>query len=194
MALKHLLLGFIHQKASSGYSLHKRIFEPIQPTLSQIYRALNDMAAEGLVDFDRVEQKKLPARNVFYITGAGLEELRRWIRERGELSPIREPFLQLLWFGSVVDKEDVIAKIQTYIDSKKIESQYYEVEATKSTQGVRKTRVSKLTKLYRELVFDYVRLRISTELGWAEAAKQRISGFLEESVSRTSGPSKRKQM
>ncbi|MBM3182665.1 MAG: PadR family transcriptional regulator, partial [Chloroflexi bacterium] len=162
---------------SSGYSLHKDIFVPMKPTLSQIYRTLNDMSTEGLVESDRVEQKKLPARNVFHITESGYDELRQWIRAKSELAQIREPLLQILWFGSVVDKEDILSKVRAYIEEKKGELQYYEAEATKSGRKVKKTQASTLDVFYQNLVFDYIRRRSKVELEWAEVAAQLILEF-----------------
>jgi len=177
MALKHLLLGFLARKPSSGYSLHKDIFVPMRPTLSQIYRTLNDMSTEGLVESDRVEQKKLPARNVFHITESGYDELCQWIRSKSELAQIREPLLQILWFGSVVDKEDILSKVRAYIEEKKRELQYYEAEATKSGRKGKKTHTSTLDIFYQSLVFDYIRRRSKVELEWAEVAAQLILEF-----------------
>jgi len=177
MALKHLLLGLLARKPSSGYSLHKDIFVPMRPTLSQIYRTLNDMSTEGFVESDRVEQKKLPARNVFHITESGYDELRQWIRSKSELAQIREPLLQILWFGSVVDKGDILSKVRAYIEEKKGELQYYEAEATKSGRKVKKTQTSTLDVFYQNLVFDYIRRRSEVELEWAEVAAQLVLEF-----------------
>jgi len=177
MALKHLLLGLLARKPSSGYSLHKEIFVPMRPTLSQIYRTLNDMSTEGLVESDRVEQKKLPARNVFHITESGYDELCQWIRSKSELAQIREPLLQILWFGSVVDKEDILSKVRAYIEEKKRELQYYEAESIKSGRKGKKTHTSTLDIFYQNLVFDYIRRRSKVELEWAEVAAQLILEF-----------------
>ena len=81
MSLKHGLLGFLSYSPKTGYELAKMFFDPIKPSISLIYRKLNEMAEESLVTFERVDQEKLPYRNVFHITPAGRAELERWLRE-----------------------------------------------------------------------------------------------------------------
>ena len=178
MALKHVLLGFLTFKPSSGYTLHKLFFEPVRPMLPQIYRALNEMNSEGLVEFDRVQQQTLPARNVFRLTQAGRVELENWIVGPSEVPPMREAMVQRVWFGSVVKQEDLITNIKTYIDKKKQEIEYYNTTGRENAgRSEKKGYGSPLDRLYWRLYVDYVRRRGNAELEWAEDVIRQISKF-----------------
>ena len=192
MALKHVLLGLLAYKPSSGYSLHKMFFDPARPMLSQIYRALNEMYAEGIVDFERVEQKKLPARNVFHLTKAGRGELDKWIRKPWAVGSIREPFVLILWFSRLVKKEDIIENVKTYRDKKKDELEYYNSDAKGRVQKSWKGYGNPLDKFYWDLAFDYIQRRGTAELEWAEATIKRISNLKTEHGIDT-GEAKRKK-
>jgi DNA-binding PadR family transcriptional regulator len=60
MSLKYVLLGFLTYGPESGYSLRKRFFQPGMPKLSQVYRTLKEMAAEGLVTSHGSSRKSAP--------------------------------------------------------------------------------------------------------------------------------------
>ena len=183
MALKHVLLGLLSLKPSSGYSLHKFFFEPGRPMLPQIYRALNDMYAEGFVDFDRVEQKKLPARNVFRVTPAGRAELEKWVEGPSSVPPFREAIMQRVWFGSVAKNEGITANIKAYIEKKKEEIEYYHNKGRElSEKSLKRGYGGPLDKFYRNLAFDYIQRRGKVELEWAEDAIRQIANLNPEDV------------
>lgn len=190
MSLKHGLLGFLSYRPRTGYELGKMFFEPIQPSLSLIYRKLSEMADEGLVTFQRVDQEKLPYRNVFQITQAGRNELKRWLSEPVVLVPDRNPLLIQLWFGSRVDREDIIADIEAYVDQLREQLDYYRTEASVGVErGLRESATS-LDRLYWSLVVDSIMQRYEFTLEWASAAIKRISSF--ESTDVDAGATKRK--
>ena len=178
MPLKHVLLGFLAFKPSSGYTLHKLFFEPLRPMLPQIYRALNEMYSEGLVEFDRVQQQTLPARNVFRLTETGRGELENWVRGPSEVPPIREAMVQRVWFGSAVSQEELITNLDVYIDKKKQEIEYYNTTARETARkGAKKGYGSPLDWLYWRLCIDYIRRRGNTEIEWAEDVIREVSKF-----------------
>ena len=183
MALKHVLFGLLSLKASSGYSLHKIFFEHGRPMLPQIYRALNEMYAEGLVDYSRVEQKKLPARNVFRVTRAGRAELEKWVRGPSAVPPIREAIMLRVWFGSAVKKEALAANIKAYIEKKKEEIEYYDDTGRElAEKSLKKGYGGSLDRFHRNLAFDYIQRRGKAELEWAEDAIRQIANLNTEDV------------
>jgi len=177
MSLKHGLLGFLSYEPRTGYELGKMFFEPIQPSLSLIYRKLSKMADEGLVTFERVDQEKLPYRNVFQITRAGRNELKRWLREPVVLVPDRNPLLTQLWFGSRTDKEDIIADIEAYVDQAREQLEYYRTEASVAVERGLSESATSLDRLYWSLVVDSIIQHYEFTLEWANAATKRISSF-----------------
>ncbi len=79
MNLKFPLLGFLSSEPSTGYELTKKFFKPFRPIRAVVYRYLNLMLEEGLVEADRVEQEKFPAKKVFRITPKGRDVLKDWL-------------------------------------------------------------------------------------------------------------------
>jgi DNA-binding PadR family transcriptional regulator len=130
MSLKHGLLGFLNYGPKSGYDLYKMFFKPLRPAPSLIYRKLNEMAEDGLVTSNLIEQKKRPNRNVFCITEVGRKELVRWLRYPLRHAALEDTESIQLWYSSNIDKADVISNIKDLIKHLKKERDYYEKEAT----------------------------------------------------------------
>lgn len=185
MNLKYVLLGLLKYWPSTGYSLQKRFFKPVSPTLSQIYRTLKEMSNEGLVKSDRIQQEKLPARNVFRITEDGYNELEQWLRESWKLSPIRDTSVQKLWFASLTSGEYILPNIESYKDKRKEELEYYEHEVRKVVDKNIKAYGGPLEQLYWNLALDYIQRRGRAEIEWAEAAMERISSFKLQDITKT---------
>lgn len=175
MSLKHNLLGLLAHKPSSGYSLHKRFFEPGRPKLTQIYRALNDMSNEGLIYSKKVGQKKRPARNIFHLTESGHTELENWIKDTSNISPIKEAVAQKLWYGSMSSTKHIIELLESFKASRNAELTYYKGNARKLEQKSLKSFGSPLDNLYWDLVLEYVQQRGKAELSWAENTIRIIS-------------------
>jgi PadR family transcriptional regulator AphA len=177
MSLKYTLLGFLSYGPKTGYDLLKMFFEPLRPSQSQIYRKLNILNEEGLIEFERVEQEKLPYKNVFSITDKGVAELKNWLKKPPEFVVPRETLLLKLWFGGLVTKKDMINDIKKYAN---------EVErAVESVKSVAKPAIEfglwgsagPLDKLYWTLVMDRTLAQYETLLEWTDAAIKLISSF-----------------
>ncbi|MFC1990641.1 PadR family transcriptional regulator [Chloroflexota bacterium] len=177
MALKHLLLGQLALTPCNGYSLHKNLLEPTRPRLSQIYRALNRMVAEGLVEVKKAKLKKAASQNIYTVTQAGYVELEVWIKIRWGLPPLKESFLLKLWFGKLFDKEDVIASIEAYRDKRKEERIYYEGRGRCFIEAGLEKYGDNSDKFYQDLVFDYMQHRFKYDLDWMEEAICKISNL-----------------
>lgn len=102
MSLKHAVLGFLSVSPMTGYDLRKHMDASVQhfwpADQAQIYRTLNSLAADGLVEVETVPQESRPDRREHAITAAGLTELDRWLAEPATYTPTRESFLVRLFF------------------------------------------------------------------------------------------------
>ncbi|MCX6088836.1 MAG: PadR family transcriptional regulator [Candidatus Atribacteria bacterium] len=177
MALKHGLLGFLSYGPKSGYQLHKMFFKTVRPTLSIIYRQLNGMAEDGLVEYKRVNQKKYPDKNVFRITKSGRSALESWLKTPMKVEAVREPHLMQMWYASRVDKKHVISNIKAYAAQIKKELHYYETGAAVAIE--KNSKGSELDLLYWRLVGDLAIKQDRLFIEWAEEAIKQISGFKE---------------
>lgn len=83
MSLDGILLGILREPAA-GYDI-KRAFDDVfrhfwSADLAQIYRALNRMEKEGLLESRMEPSDRGPDRKVYRRTRAGTEALREWLR------------------------------------------------------------------------------------------------------------------
>jgi len=184
MSLKHGLLGFLSYGPKTGYDLSKMFFEPLRPSLSQIYRKLNLLAEEGLVECERVDQEKLPNKNVFTITEKGMDELKKWLKEPPEFVVPRETLLTKLWYGSRVSRKDIVNDIKKYSKILRVEVDKYKAMVKPAINSDLWGSADPLDKLYWTLVVDRTLAQYEALLEWTESAVKIISNFDESSDSK----------
>src|SRR5215210_2134753 len=85
MSLRHAVLAALLEGEASGYELAKRFDVSVadfwSATPQQLYRDLERLELDGLVEARVVEQQRRPNKRVFTLTGAGRDELRAFTRE-----------------------------------------------------------------------------------------------------------------
>ncbi|MFC1919750.1 PadR family transcriptional regulator [Chloroflexota bacterium] len=177
MALKHILLGVIAALGpQTGYVLHKSIFRPGRPTLPQVYQSLRTMKEENLIDDTRVHSEKGPSKNVCSLTPLGRAELERWLRESEDVVSVwREPIMNKVWFGNLIEKEAIINDLKYFIDIRRASMEYYEQKRERLIRHSSKRKQNTMHKLYSSLVFDLAISRSKTDIEWAEIVVQKLS-------------------
>ena len=119
MSLKHAVLGFLSYAPMAGYDLKRYFDQSIyhfwNANLSQIYPTLSQMVDEGLLTVEIEYQEDKPNRKVYYITDAGHEELRRWLREPIDLPQNRIAFLIKVFFCAKLGKEEILAQLRHHL-------------------------------------------------------------------------------
>jgi DNA-binding PadR family transcriptional regulator len=184
MSLKHGLLGFLSYGPKTGYDLSKMFFEPLRPSLSQIYRKLNLLAEEGLVECERVDQEKLPNKNVFTITDKGMDELKKWLKEPPEFVVPRETLLTKLWYGSRVSKKDMVTDIKKYSKKLRVEVDKYKTMVKPAIKSDLWGSADPLDRFYWTLVVDRTIAQYEALLEWTDHAVKLISSFDESGDAR----------
>jgi len=85
LALRYALLGLLSRGDMSGYDLaHKFSIEIVHywnAHHTQIYRELQKLEAEGLLEHQIVAQQDRPDKKLYSLTQAGLVALRQWLAE-----------------------------------------------------------------------------------------------------------------
>lgn len=177
MALKHVLLGIIALFGPrSGYTLHKDIFAPRRPSTSQVYHALKILKKENLVDYNRVYGPNEPSKNIYQLLPEGREELARWLREKDFATPMYEPLMQKIWFGSSIDSDNISQSLRSFIAERQEEIKYYEHQKKLHIgRPSRQKSASSTTRLYWSLVFDYVITRANDDIKWAKRSIDTIN-------------------
>jgi len=184
MSLKHGLLGFLSYGPKTGYDLSKMFFEPLRPSLSQIYRKLNVLSEDGFIECERVDQAKLPYKNVFSITDKGRAELTRWLKEPPEFVVPRETLLVKIWYGSRAPKKDMVNNIKKYNKKLKNVVEKYKSMAKPAIESDLWGSATPLDKLYWTLVVDRTLAQYEALLEWTESAAKIISTFDESTDSK----------
>ena len=101
MALRHAVLAALLEGEASGYELSKRFDVSVAnfwtATPQQLYRELERLEAEGLIEARVIEQERRPNKRVWTVTSAGDDELLEFTRQ-----PARPPAL----------RDDLLVKLQ----------------------------------------------------------------------------------
>lgn len=115
--LKYALLGFLNYQPMTGYDLGALIERSTahfwHARLSQIYRTLKHLEAEGYVVSHHEVQAARPDRRVYTITEAGRADLLNWLRTPlVELEPFKDTLLLKLFFARPVGKDAILAQLR----------------------------------------------------------------------------------
>lgn len=112
MSLPHGILGFLTYEPMSGYDLKKVFDESLQhfwsATQSHIYKALDQLEADGLVAAQLIAQEGKPDRKEYRITAKGRRELKDWLATPLSLETIRLGWLIQIFFGHELANEDLV--------------------------------------------------------------------------------------
>jgi DNA-binding PadR family transcriptional regulator len=112
MALRYALLGAIAEQPRTGYELLKHFEQSLAyawpASHSQIYPELARLRDEGLI-----EQTGAGARNskTYAVTGAGLEAVRRWLRETEPDRRVRSDGALRIFFLWLLEPDEAGAKL-----------------------------------------------------------------------------------
>ena len=129
LALKHAIIASLEEEEASGYELSKRFdvsvanFWPATP--QQIYRELDRLEADGLLSARLVEQTSRPNKRIFRVTGAGREELGRFIESASKPTAIRDDLLVKVVALDDDNAESVAAAIRERLEQSEAKLQLY---------------------------------------------------------------------
>jgi PadR family transcriptional regulator, regulatory protein AphA len=118
---EYALLGFLAQKTSHGYELHQRMSAELgqvwHVSLSQIYNILNRLEVQGFIEGVIEEQDKLPARQMYHLTGSGRQRLETWLNTPtgSSVRAIRVEFVTRLYFASMLGEHKTSHLIQAQL-------------------------------------------------------------------------------
>jgi DNA-binding PadR family transcriptional regulator len=120
MALRHAVLAALLEGGASGYQLAKRFDVSVanfwSATPQQLYRELDRLETDGLVDARLVRQQRRPDKRVFTLTDAGRAELRRFTGEPAKPVAMRDELLVKLQAVDVGDVHAVTKELTARLD------------------------------------------------------------------------------
>jgi DNA-binding PadR family transcriptional regulator len=135
MSLDYAILGFLNYKPLSGYDLKKVFDDSVRhfwyADQSQIYRTLNRLDKQGMVEQEIVEQEKRPDRKIYHITDEGRQAFKAWlVSPPSEEKPHSSPMIQV-FFAGLSNDEDILQYFKNaYAVMGKLITHYKEVPQT----------------------------------------------------------------
>ena len=179
MDVKTLCLGVLTERPMTGYDI-KKLFEAgfrhfFVAGFGSIYPALAELAQDGLVTVESVEQDKRPDKKVYRITEAGRQSLIGELMAAEPRHKVRSEFLALIYFAHLLPPERIEAAIDARIrDWEKIllddlgamERQVGDSVCHEATPGVR-------------FALGFGRTMISTALAYVKREKPQLLRELE---------------
>lgn len=167
---EHVVLGLLTWGEQSGYDLRKLADRSVgyfwTPAKSRIYATLPRLVEAGLVTRRDVVQSGKPDKQLYRLTAAGEEALRRWIAESPtEPETSRNTLLVRVFFGDLVEPEAILERIREHRAA--AEQLKAELEAIDAER--RDDLYPRLTRLYG---LEYAKAMIR----WARAAERELAG------------------
>jgi DNA-binding PadR family transcriptional regulator len=117
---KELLLSVLMAGPATGYDIKKileqEVSKIVDVTISNIYPALNELAAEGLVTFEKVEQENRPNKKVYQITEEGRSVCLDVLMTRDARQRLRSEFMFMLSFAPYLPRSRVAVLLDQRLD------------------------------------------------------------------------------
>ncbi len=156
MSLQHAILGFLQIQPMTGYDLKTSCFNDSishfwPADQAQIYRTLDKLAEQGLVESKMEYQDERPNRKVYSITQAGRAELAGWLKTEQALPIHREPFLVQLFFAGQLPNTDVRRLMKAQMEAHQALLTRYEQIAFPDEQAIFSKRELHFQKMTLEL-------------------------------------------
>jgi PadR family transcriptional regulator AphA len=178
MSLKHALLGFIDMFPVSGYDLNKMFHSTVTyywpATHTQIYQTLAQMAKDGLVEIELVEQQDHPNKKLYHITDKGKQVLRDWITTPMDLPVLRHPLLIQLSWADRLETPEIVRLLESY--SRKLRERLALYQDQNQDLIIEYARSGR-ERLLWQLTLDNGIAMYESELRWAEEAIRRLEAL-----------------
>ncbi|GEM44519.1 PadR family transcriptional regulator [Deinococcus cellulosilyticus] len=180
MSINHAILGLLSWKPCTGYDL-KKFFEG--STLmhwsgnnNQIYKALVQLSAEGLVTSETLHQEGAPSKKLYHLTKEGQQALRKWVLGDIELPEFKKPFLvQLAWADQLEDQE-LLNLIQRYEDELEVGLRTVQEQMRRNSDVPART---SREKLLWEMMRDSLITSYHNELDWVSRVRKNLLNLKE---------------
>lgn len=197
MSLRDAVLAALLEGESSGYDLAKDFdasvanFWPATP--QQLYRELDRLAGQGLIQARVVHQERRPNKRMFSLTDAGRDAIRQFTAKPPKPSVIRDELLVKVQAADAGDIESVREFIRDRLHWASAKVQRYERLRARILDGrseeeylARAERVGPYLTLMRGISFEEENIR------WAEHALSIVERRMSADVAHTGRPRRRR--
>lgn len=177
MPLSHAILGFLEYKPMSGYDLKKFFDQSIthfwSATQSHIYKALENLEKDGLVESEVIQQEGKPNRKQYQITDEGRGELLRWVSTPLPLEITREAWLIQVFFAHGITNEDIVQLFEKRIEAIREYLKQCQVAQAHIDENHEQVGIERLRELW-QLTLDYGTDYYENEIAWLEKTLPRV--------------------
>jgi len=177
MSLEYAILGFLQYKPISGYDMKKMLDASIRhfwsADQSQIYRTLNKLTNEGLIDMKLVIQDNKPNSKIYHITERGKEEFLNWLNSPMPMVEPRISWLIQVFFAAQLSDDAIINIFKQTATQIRNRINAYE-KTNKMEFIVDNDGFAPRDLFFIELTYDYGLMLHNSILEWIEKAIKQI--------------------
>jgi DNA-binding PadR family transcriptional regulator len=178
MSLTHAILGFLEHQPQTGYDLKTEQFDDSVAHFwpadqAQIYRTLDKLTGQGLVEAHVEIQQDRPNRKIYHITEAGRAELESWLHTFQPVPVHREPFLIQLFFAQELPNETILRLLQQQVEAHEAKLEQYRQIDIPRPDDVRSVK-GKRTVGLRQLTLDLGIRSEELTLDWLHQAMETV--------------------
>lgn len=174
MSLRFAVLGLLNYSAMNGYDLNKMFEESIDhfwhASMSQIYRELSVLEADGYLTSEVIYQQEKPNKRVYQITPEGKAAFDRWLKDFPE-TPVkntRDEFSLRLFFGGSMERQDLIKEFERFRDQKRLSLKEVDGLLLLSGEYARRLALFGNEEVYWTFILRRARLNLEAAISWAE--------------------------
>ena len=171
MPLAHAILGFLDYQPMSGYDLKKFFDQSVShfwsATQSHIYKALENLEKDGMVESEVIQQEGKPNRKQYQITDAGRAELRHWVSTPLPITGAREAWLIQIFFAHNLTNEEIINLFKKRIENLRVSLSECQLAQTNIDENYKQVGVKRLRDLW-QMTLDYGISHYENEIAWLE--------------------------
>ncbi len=171
MPLSHAILGFLDYQPMSGYDLKKYFDQSVahfwSATLSHIYKALETLEKDGMVESHIIQQEGKPNRKQYKITDAGRTELHRWLSTPLPIETKREAWLIQVFFAHDLDNEEIANLFENRIERLRTSLSQCQSAQENIDKNSRHGGMQRQQRLW-QLTLDYGINYFENEISWLE--------------------------
>ena len=177
MPLSHAILGSLEYCPMSGYDLKKFFDQSVahfwSATQSHIYKALENLEKDGMVESQVIQQEGKPNRKQYQITDEGRGELRRWVSTPLPIDGAREAWLIQVFFAHNLANEEIVNLFEKRIEALREYLSSCEIAQTHIGESYKQVEVKRLRELW-QLTLDYGMSYYENEIAWLEKTLPRV--------------------
>jgi PadR family transcriptional regulator, regulatory protein AphA len=177
MPLSHAILGFLEYKPMTGYDLKKYVDQSTahfwSATQSHIYKALENLEKDGMVESQIIQQVGKPNRKQYQVTDAGRRELRRWVSTPLPMEIQREAWLIQIFFAHGLTNEELVSLFEKRIETMRECLEKVSVAQENIDENYKQVGIERLRELW-QLTLDYGVDHYNSEIIWLEKTLERI--------------------